>query len=266
MEEKIKTLESQLTEMNNKNQELTTKVNEYIEKENAKPKPLLLNIKDEDIPKLIPLLTQIQTTSKEFNDTIQNFLQKKSNVFHSQFIEETKANTNKKCENWVEELKKITKERFENKDNYYANEIDKLKEDKNTLNEELNKIKEETEKIKDENNNLKEEIKLVKDIQTNLEKYKKEKKKIISTLKNTNEICEKRIKEFDTKINDMEYNLSNYKFESKMKEEEIDSTFNLFKSMLEKNKKNFENNLKKVPEYIKNDVLNLNKKYKFIKM
>ena len=64
----------------------------------------------------------------------------------------------------------------------------------------------------------------------------------------------------------MEYNLSNYKFESKMKEEEIDSTFNLFKSMLEKNKNNFENNLKKVPEYIKNDVLNLNKKYKFIKM
>lgn len=266
MEEKIKALESQLTEMNNKNQELTTKVNEYIEKENAKPKPLLLNIKDEDIPKLIPLLTQIQTTSKEFNDTIQNFLQKKSNVFHSQFIEETKSNTNKKCENWVEELKKITKERFENKDNYYANEIDKLKEDKNTLNEELNKIKNETEKIKDENNNLKEEIKLVKDIQTNLEKYKTEKEKIISTLKNTNEICEKRIKEFDTKINDMEYNLSNYKFESKMKEEEIDSTFNLFKSMLEKNKKNFENNLKKVPEYIKNDVLNLNKKYKFIKM
>ena len=77
---------------------------------------------------------------------------------------------------------------------------------------------------------------------------------------------DKSIKYYETTYTIESYNLSNYKFESKMKEEEIDSTFNLFKSMLEKNKKNFENNLKKVPEYIKNDVLNLNKKYKFIKM
>ena len=64
----------------------------------------------------------------------------------------------------------------------------------------------------------------------------------------------------------MEFNLSNYKFESKMKEEEVDSTFNLFKSLLEKKKKNFESNLKKVPDNIKNEVLALNKKYKYIKI
>ena len=51
-----------------------------------------------------------------------------------------------------------------------------------------------------------------------------------------------------------------------MKKKEIDSTFNLFKNKIKKNKKNFENNLKKVPEHIKNEVLNLNKKYKYIKM
>ena len=266
LEEKSKSLEEQLSEMTTKNKELTKKLDEYIQKENSKPKPLLLNIKDEEIPKLVSLFTEIQNTSKEFNETIKLFMQKKSSIFHTQFIEEIKLDVNNKCQNWVEELQKITKERFESKDNYYVKEIDKLKEEKNSLSEELNKIKNETNKIKDENNNLKEEIKLVKDIQSNFDKLKTENEKIVNTLKSNNELLQKRIKDFDDKINDMELNVSNYKFESKMKEEEIDSTFNLFKSMLEKNKKTFENNLKKVPEHIKDEVLNLNKKYKYIKM
>lgn len=266
LEEKNKSLESQLSEMSNKNAELTSKLNEYIEKEKAKPKPLLLNIKEEEMPKLVSLFSEIQTTSKEFNETIKSFLQKKSSIFHTQFIEETKLDTDKKCQNWVEELQKITKERFDSKDNYYVKEMDKLKDEKNALNEELNKIKEEVQKSKDENNILKEQMKLVKDIQESVDKNKAENEKIVNTLKNTNELYQKRIKDFDEKMNDMEFNLSNYKFESKMKEEEIDSTFNLFKSMIEKNKKNFENNLKKVPDHIKNEVLNLNKKYKYIKM
>ena len=266
LEEKNKSLESQLSEMTNKNAELTSKLNEYIEKEKAKPKPLLLNIKEEEMPKLVSLFSEIQTTSKEFNETIKSFLQKKSSIFHTQFIEETKLDTDKKCQNWVEELQKITKERFDSKDNYYVKEMDKLKDEKNALNEELNKIKEEVQKSKDENNILKEQMKLVKDIQESVDKNKAENEKIVNTLKNTNELYQKRIKDFDEKMNDMEFNLSNYKFESNMKEEEIDSTFNLFKSMIEKNKKNFENNLKKVPDHIKNEVLNLNKNYKYIKM
>ena len=266
LEEKIKSLEFQLSEMTNKNREISTKLEEYIEKENAKPKPLLLNIKDEDLPKLVSIFSDIQTTSQEFNDTIKHFLQKKSSIFHSKFIEETKYDTDKKCQNWVEELQKVTKERFDSKDNFYVKEMDKLKEDKDKLNDELNKVKEEVKNSKEENDKLKEEMKLVKEIQANIDKYKLDNEKIMSTLKNTNELYKTRIKEFDEKINDMEFNLSNYKFESKMKEEEIDSTFNLFKSMLEKNKKNFENNLKKVPEHIKNEVLNLNKKFKYIKM
>ena len=266
LEEKIKSLEFQLSEMTNKNREISTKLEEYIEKENDKPKPLLLNIKDEDLPKLVSIFSDIQTTSQEFNDTIKHFLQKKSSIFHSKFIEETKYDTDKKCQNWVEELQKVTKERFDSKDNFYVKEMDKLKEDKDKLNDELNKVKEEIKNSKEENDKLKEEMKSVKEIQANIDKYKLDNEKIVSTLKNTNELYKTRIKDFDEKINDMEFNLSNYKFESKMKEEEIDSTFNLFKSMLEKNKKNFENNLKKVPEHIKNEVLNLNKKFKYIKM
>ena len=266
LEEKNKLLESQLSEMTNKNSELSSKLNEYIEKEKAKPKPLLLDIKEEEMPKLVSLFSEIQTTSKEFHETIKYFMQKKSSIFHTQFIEETKLDTDKKCQNWVEELQKITKERFDSKDNYYVKEMDKLKDEKNALNEELNKVKVEVQKAKEENNVLKEQMKLVKEIQSSVDKNKAENEKIVNTLKNTNELYQKRIKDFDEKMNDMEFNLSNYKFESKMKEEEIDSTFNLFKSMIEKNKKNFENNLKKVPEHIKNEVLNLNKKYKYIKM
>ena len=118
LDEKNKSLESEIAEMKNKNEELTSKLNEYIEKEKTKPKPLLLNIKDEEIPKLVSLFSEIQNTSKEFNETIKLFLQKKSSIFHSQFIEETKSEVENKCQNWVEELQKITKERFDSKDNY----------------------------------------------------------------------------------------------------------------------------------------------------
>ena len=266
LEEKNKSLETQLTEMINKNKELSSKIDEYIAKENAKPKPLLLNIKEEEMPKLLPLFQEIQTTSKEFNETIKLFMQKKSSIFHTQFIEETKLDTNKTCQNWVEQLQKITKERFEAKDNYFEKEIDKLKEDKNILNQEINKLKEELQKIKDENNNLKEEMNLVIEIRNSVDKNKEENEKIVKSLNNTNELLQKRIKEFEDKINTLEINLSDYKFESKMREEELDSAMSLFKSMLEKNKKNFEYNLKKVPEQVKNEILALNKKYKFVKI
>ena len=266
LEEKNKSLESQLSEMTNKNQEIESKLIEYIEKEKTKPKPFLLNIKDEDTPKLISLFSEIQNTSKEFNETLKLFLQKKSSIFHSNFIEETKTSVENTCINWVEQLQKITKERFDSKDNFYTQEIDKLKEDKKVLNDELNQIKQDTEKMKEENNNLKEEIKLVKDIQTNVDKYKTENEKIVSTLKSTIELNEKRLKDFDNKFKDMEMNLSNYKFDSKMKEEDLFMTINIFKSMLEKNKKNFENLLKKVSKNIQDEITAINKKYKFIKM
>ena len=266
LEEKNKSLESQLNEMSTKNKEIESKLNEYIEKEKAKPKPFLLNIKDEDTPKLISLFSEIQNTSREFNETLKLFLQKKSTIFHSSFIEETKTLVENTCINWVEQLQKITKERFESKDNIYTQEIDKLKEDKKTLNDELNQIKQDTHKMKEENNNLKEEIKLVRDIQTNLDKYKKDNEKIVNTLKSSNELYEKRLKDFDNKFKDMEMELSGYILDAKMKEEDLSMTINLFKCMLEKNKKNFENILKKVSKNIKDEVIALNKKYKFIKM
>ena len=266
LEEKLSLSEKNISELNDKNKELNSKINEYIEKENIKPKPQMVNIKDEDLPKLVELFQQIKTNINESNDAIKLFLEKKSTIFHDKFIEETKKNINNKCENWVEELQKITKERFESKDTYYTEQIESLKNEKNVLNDELNKVKDDINLIKAENNNLKEEIKLVKDIRNSVDKFKSDKDKIINTLKNTNTLYEQRIKDFESKLSDMEFNLSNYKFESKMKEEEVDSTFNLFKSLLEKNKKNFESNLKKVPDHIKNEVLALNKKYKYIKI
>ena len=107
---------------------------------------------------------------------------------------------------------------------------------------------------------------LVIEIRNSVDKNKEENEKIVKSLNNTNELLQKRIKEFEDKINTLEINLSDYKFESKMREEELDSAMSLFKSMLEKNKKNFEYNLKKVPEQVKNEILALNKKYKFVKI
>ena len=83
LEEKNRSLESQLTDMTNKNKELSLKIEEYIKKENEKPKPLLLNIKEEEMPKLLSLFQEIQTTSKEFKETIKLFMQKKSSIFNS---------------------------------------------------------------------------------------------------------------------------------------------------------------------------------------
>ena len=84
-------------------------------------------------------------------------------------------------------------------------------------------------------------------------------------LKNNNDLYEKKIDDITKKMNEMEINLSTYKIESQMKEEELYSTYNTFKSLIEKNKKNFELNFKKIPEVFKNEVIALNKKYKFIK-
>ena len=40
--------------------ELEQKVNEYIEKEKQKPKPQMVNVKEEDLPKLVELFKEIQ--------------------------------------------------------------------------------------------------------------------------------------------------------------------------------------------------------------
>ena len=71
--------------------------------------------------KLVNLFPDIKTTTKEFNETVKFFMQKKSSIFHTQFIEETKLDTDKKCQNWVKELQKIKKERFDSKIDEFFN-------------------------------------------------------------------------------------------------------------------------------------------------
>ena len=119
--------------------------------------------------------------------------------------------------------------------------------------------------LKNENKKLEEEIKLMKSIKNDIETYKKDNEITIQMLKSTNESLEKRNNEYSTKIKEMEVSLSSFKIESKMKEDEKYSTLNTFKSMIEKNKKNFEIHIKKLPEDIKNEINALNRKHKFIK-
>ena len=263
--EKNENLQKNLDKMNNKNKELEQKVNEFIEKEKQKPKPQMVNVKEEDLPKLVDLFKEIQSTTKEYNDTIKLYTKNKSKILYSQFIEEAKKSINDSCGGWVQELQKMAKEKAESKDGVYNQEIAELKEDKKKLNEELDKIKNEMDGIKNENKKMEEELKLTKDFKNDIDNYKKDNENIIKMLKNNNDLYEKKIDDITKKMNEMEINLSTYKIESQMKEEELYSTYNTFKSLIEKNKKNFELNFKKIPEVFKNEVIALNKKYKFIK-
>ena len=159
----------------------------------------------------------------------------------------------------------MTKEKTQSKDSIYNEEINNLKEDKNKLNDELEKMKNEMGGLRDENKKLEEEIKLMKNIKNDIETYKKDNEMTIQMLKSTNESLEKRNDEYSNKLKEIEVSLSSFKIESKMKEDEMYSTLNTFKSMIEKNKKNFEIYYKKLPEDVKNEINALNKKHKFIK-
>ena len=265
---KVENLENNLEEMNNKNKELDAKVNEFIEKEKRKPKPQMVNVKEEDLPKLVKLFNQIKEATNEYNETIKLFIKNKSKITYNKFMEESKNAINDSCQGWVDELKKLTKEKTQSKDSIYNEEINSLKEDKNKLNEELNNIKNEMAEIKNKNEKLEEQLKLTKDIQNDIESYKKDYESTINLLKSNNEENEKKLNEMDklkSQMSEMEVNLSTFKVESKMKEEELYSTLNTFKSMIEKNKKSFDLSFKRLPENIQNEIMALNRKYKFIK-
>ena len=264
--EKNVNLQKNLDETTNKNKELEQQVNDFIEKEKRKPKPQMVNVKEEDLPKLVELFNEMQTATKEYTESIKSFAKNKSKIFfHNQFIEEAKTSTEGSCASWVEELKKISKEKLESKDNIYNLEINRLKEENNKLSEELNKIKDEVNVAKDENKKLNDELILSKEIRNDIETYKKDNENTINLLKNTNEMQEKRLTENMKKMTELEFNLSNYKVESKMKEDELTLTLNSFRCLLDKNKKNFENSLKKLSEKTIKEIDSINKKYKIIK-
>ena len=264
--EKNENLQKNLDEYTNKNKELEQKVNEFIEKEKRKPKPQMVNVKEEDLPKLVELFNEIQSATKEYNETIKLFTNNKSKIFfHNKFIEDSKNSMNDNCSGWVQELQKMAKERLESKDNIYIQEINNLKEEKNKINEELNKSKEEIEKIKNEKNNLAEELKLANDIKNDIESYKKDCETEIKLLENSNKIYKEKDEENEKKIQKIEFDLSIFKAESKMKDDEIQLTVNAFKSLLEKNKKNFDNLLKKLSPNIQEELTSIGKRHKLIK-
>ena len=263
--EKNENLQKNLDEMNNKNKELEQKVNEFIEKEKQKPKPQMVNVKEEDLPKLVELFKEIQSTTKEYNEEIKKYTKNKSKILYEKFIDEAKKTINDSCEGWVQELQKIAKEKAESKDDAINQEIAELKDKNQKLKEELDKVTNERDGAKNENKKLEEELKLSKDIKNDIDNYKKDNENIKKVLQNTNELYKSKIDDLTKKRDEMEFNLSTYKIESKIKEEEVYSTLNTFKSLIEKNKKNYELNFKKCPEEVKKEITSLNKKYKFIK-
>ena len=162
-------------------------------------------------------------------------------------------------------MKKITKEKTQSPDAIYNDEINKLKEEKKNLNEELENTKNGMDELKEKNKSLEEELKLMKDLKNDIDNYKKDKEQTFEKLKSNNEIYEKKIEEITKEKNEMEINLSTFKIELNMKEDEMFYILNVLKSMIEKNKRTFELGLKRLPDDIKKEFIELNKKHKFIK-
>ena len=75
--EKNENLQKNLDEMTKIKDELDQKVKEFIEKEKRKPKPQMVNVKEEDLPKLVELFKEIESTTKEYNETIKLYTKNK---------------------------------------------------------------------------------------------------------------------------------------------------------------------------------------------
>ena len=267
--EKNENLQKNLDDFTNKNKELEQKVNEFIEKEKRKPKPQMVNVKEEDLPKLVELFNEIQSTAKEYNDTLKLFTSNKAKIFfHNKYIEESKNSVNDNCAGWVQELQKVAKERLETKDTTYNKEINNLKEEKSKINEELSKIKEELEKIKNEKCNLEKQLKLNNDIKADIEQYKKDCEIQIGKLKSANDIYIQQINEKNEKTKNMEkiqLDLNMTKTEISVKETELKEIMNSFRLLFDKNKKDLEVHLKKLPQNIQDEIRDLGRRHKFIK-
>ena len=267
--EKNENLQKNLDDFTNKNKELEQKVNDFIEKEKRKPKPQMVNVKEEDLPKLVELFNEIQSTAKEYNDTLKLFTSNKAKIFfHNKYIEESKNSVNDNCAGWVQELQKVAKERLETKDTTYNKEINNLKEEKSKINEELSKIKEELEKIKNEKCNLEKQLKLNNDIKADIEQYKKDCEIQIGKLKSANDIYIQQINEKNEKTKNMEkiqLDLNMTKTEISVKETELKEIMNSFRLLLDKNKKDLEVHLKKLPQNIQDEIRDLGRRHKFIK-
>ena len=265
--EKNENLQKNLDELTNKNKELEKQVNDFIEKEKQKPKPQMVNVKEEDLPKLVGLFNEIESITKDYSESLKLLNKNKSKIFyHEKFIEDSKNNINNNCAGWVEELKKVTKERFESKDDIYNEEMNKLKEEKNKINNELVKVKEELEKLKEENKNIKEQSKLKGDIEKIIEQYKKDSELELNMIKKDSKIHEEQIEEqLNKKIEKTQIELSELKIDVSIKEDELKQTMDAFRSLLEKNKKNFELYLKKLPTKIQEELKELGRRHKLIK-
>ena len=264
--EKNENLQKNLDDLTNKNKELEQQVNDFIEKEKRKPKPQMVNVKEEDLPKLVELFNEIETVTKEYNDTMKLFSSNKAKIFfHDKYIEESKNNINDNCSGWVEELKKITKERLETKDNSNTQEIENLKKENKKINDELNKVKEEMEKIKDERNNFEEQLKLNNDIKADIEQYKKDLQTEMDKLKKSNALFSEQIIEKENKIKSKTLDLNMLKTDYSVKEKELKEMMNSFRCLLEKNKKDLELHLKKLPPNFQEEIKELGKRHKLIK-
>ena len=278
---KIKTKDEEIEKLNNNLSEEQKKYTDLFESnkllqsekdaleqkeiERNKKKPEMIKLKDEDLPKLIPLFKEFEKTVKEYSESVKTLKKNKGLIYHEQFINEAKTEAENSNKNWINTLQNILENKDKYKNDIYDNELNKLKDDNKKLNEIIETKNDLIEKQNEENKKLGEELKLQKEISEEKDIWKEANEKLIISLRNANGLYEQRIQENQKKYEDMEFKLSENITELHLKEQEIDLTLDAVNCMCEKNKKNFELTMKKLSEDVQASINSINKKYKFIK-
>jgi len=189
-----------------------------------------LNIKDEDIPKLVKIYKEMQSLTEKSKDIIKESLKSKTNNINEQNNEDTSIEPEK--EGWEERLKKIVEERNKNTDTSNIEELTKLKEENKKLMEELKQKEKEMKNIQKEKKMIKFEIDLANDIKNTFLKTQDS----LSELKN---IYEEQKKKKDDSIQLLNQDAEPFKDNLMNKSFQENELFNINKVLMSLDKKDF---------------------------
>ena len=217
-----------------------------------------LEFKEEDIPKLVELFKEIQSSTQESNEIINSFINNKDYILSNKFIKEAKALINSTYEELTQKLEKSTEDNINSKGH---NELSKLKEENNKLKEEINKKNEEIKNAIEEKKILEEDLKKVNEEKNEMLKNKNILENLRTTYKKELESKDSTIKELKRKIIEGKKE----KEEILKNEKQLKSILEIFISLNEKNKTNYDKEYKSLLPKFQNLFSQLNNKYKIFK-
>ena len=223
------------------------------------------NLKEEDIPKLKELFKIIESTISEYAETVVKLEDNKNLFFYERFIEESKSSLKAATKNWSEELSCFKEEHFKTMYENYKSEISNLKTENSRLQRELDRTNIKLDEKTIEIMKLKETIDNDKYILDQKDTTIKQKNNLNDNLIKRMNIAEVQILEHQKLNKELESKFIECNSTLKMKEDEMDNTLNVFGIMCSKNKKLYNQNVKKLPDEVKNQLDLICKTYNLFK-